>query len=93
MKKIFKSLAVCAMLFAMASCSSNPADQVVKVAEKATKEIKAAKSEEAAEKIYEAAMAEIEQIAKNNPDFEPTEAQEEKMDKAYEAMSDAMYDK
>ncbi len=93
MKKVFKSLAVCGMLFMMASCSSNPADQVVKVYEKAAKEIANAKDEDAAEKIYEAALEKKDKIVKDNPDFEPTDAQDKKIDEAYEKMQKAWYNK
>ncbi len=86
--KIFKSFAACAMLFAMASCSSGPADQIAKVYENAAKEIKAAPTEDDARQIYQDAQAKVMQIVNDNGGFVETnkkvDAAAEKMDKAWQ---------
>lgn len=90
MKKFFMSLAVCGTLFVMASCSSSPADKAVSTLEKATKEIQKAKSEEEAMKIYEATMEKIGEIQKKaGEDYEPSEAELAKIEKAFEAFQEA----
>ena len=90
-KKLF--LAVAAIIatasLSLSSCSSNPADQVISLYEKAAKEVTKADSKKEINDIDDKLDKDIMEIVRNNLDFEPTDAQDDALKNARAAYREA----
>jgi len=77
---------IAAATITLASCSKNPADKALSMMKDYTEQIKNANSIEELKSIVAKAEEEDEKFEKEYPDFEPTEAQAEELEKAQDEL-------